>query len=381
MPNLRQRKWLLIAIAISVVVVLTLIAAPNSGGTRIDNGSTYGRKPDGYGAWYEYMSQREVPIERWHKPFSQLVEENVRDVTLIQIYGKTNLSNLSAPKQKWIAQGNTLIIIGVYQPATAAPFVSSIPYRLQPLSEDLIEIETSRRYRQQTQGIAETVLGDRYGAVVWSEKVGRGTVIYCTTPYLAANAYQNSPDNYKFLAELASQNEAIWVDEYIHGYRNKGKGNGKGNSNSSDADREQPENVLTYLANTPWLLLFIQMIIIAGVASVAALRRFGKPIVVNQAIADNSTAYIDALAGVLEKSNSTDFVVDTIGKDERRKLQISLSLGKSLVDESTLVAAWKQQNKQPATELSQVLQIESNNQKISDARLITWIQKWQRINS
>lgn len=112
---------------------------------------------------------------------------------------------------------------------------------------------------------------------------------------------------------MASQNEAIWVDEYIHGYRNKGKGN----SSSSDGDRQQPENILTYLANTPWLLLFIQIIIIAGVAFVSALRRFGKPVVVNQAIADNSTAYIDALAGVLQKANSTDFVVDTIGKDER----------------------------------------------------------------
>ena len=379
MPNLRQRKWLLIAIAIAVVVVLTLIAAPNSGGTRIDSGSTYGRKPDGYGAWYEYMSQKEVPIERWHKPFSRLLEENVRDATLIQIYGQTNPFNLSASKQKWVSQGNTLIIIGVFQPATAAPFASSISYRLKPLSEDLIEIETSRRYRQ-PKGIAETILGDRYGAVVWSEKVGRGKVIYCTTPYLAANAYQNSPDNYKFLAELASQNEAIWVDEYIHGYRNKAKGKSNGNNSSSDARPEQPENVLTYLANTPWLLLFVQTIIIAGVASVSALRRFGKPTVVKNAIADNSTAYIDALAGVLEKANSIDFVVDTIGKDERRKLQASLGLGKSLVDESTLIAAWKQQ-KQPVTELSQVLQIESNNQKISDARLITWIQKWQRINS
>lgn len=377
MPNLRQRKWLLIAIAIAVVVVLTLIAAPNSGGTRIDNGSSYGRKPDGYGAWYEYMSQREVPIERWHKPFSRLVEENVRDATLIQIYGKTNPFNLSAPKQKWIAQGNTLIILGVDRPATAAPFARSIPYRLQPLSEDLIEIETSRRYRQPTQGIAETILGDRYGAVVWSEQVGSGKVIYCTTPYLAANAYQNSPDNYRFLAELASQNKAILVDEYIHGYRNQGKGN----SSNSDGDRDRAENVLSYLANTPWLLLFIQIIIITAVVSVSALRRFGKPAVVDRAIADNSTAYIDALAGVLEKANSTDFVVDTISKDERRKLQTSLGLGKSLVDESTLVAAWKQQKKQPATELSQVLQIESNNQKISDARLIIWIQKWQRINS
>lgn len=372
MPNLRQRKWLLIAIAIAVVVLLTAIAAPNSGGTRIDSGSTYGRNPDGYGAWYRYMSHREVPIERWRQPFSRLIEEDVRGVTYIQIGNPANLVpnsiDLSAPQQKWVSLGNTLVILGVARSATAAPFESSIPDRERPLLERQIKIATTRRYRQPTKGMTKTILGDRYGAVVWQESIGKGKVIYSTTPYLAANAYQDYLDNYRFLADLVSDNEAIWVDEYTHGYKDK-----------ETIAREQQEDIFSYLAKTPWLMLFIQIVIMVGLASLTALRRFGRSAVVKNAIAHNSTAYIDALAGVLQKANSTDFVVDAIGKDERRKLQLSLGLGKTLVDEATLVAAWEQQNQQPATELNQVLQIERANQKISDAQLIVWLQKWQKL--
>lgn len=364
----RQRKWLLIGIAIAVIVVLTLIAAPNSGGRKNDSGSTYGRNPDGYGAWYEYMSQKEVQIKRWRKPFSRLIEDGVRGVTYVRVRSKADFqfsrgsSGLSASEEAWVSQGNTLVIIGEYRSATAAPFTSEIPYRDRPLSDNRIEIETTRRHRSS----GETILGDRYGAVVWQEKLGRGEVIYCVTPYLAANAYQDT-DNYEFLAELISDRRVILVDEYIHGYKDR-----------ETITKEEQADALSYLAQTPWFLLFVQTIVIAAVAIAAAFRRFGQPMVHHEAIADNSTAYIDALGGVLEKANSTDFVVKAIGKDERQKLQASLGLGKSLVDEDTLIAAWKQQSGS-AVDLIRLLQ--TNKKKISDAQLLAWIQKWQQINS
>ncbi|MEM7760079.1 MAG: DUF4350 domain-containing protein [Cyanobacteria bacterium P01_A01_bin.40] len=389
MPNFRQRKWLLIAIAIAVVLILTLIAAPNSGGRKNDSGSTYGRNPDGYGAWYEYMSQRDIPIERWRKPFAELIEEDIQGVTYLKILSKTDFllgaRSLSQSESNWVRQGNTLVIIGNYQPATAAPFRSKISYRPQPLSETKVEIATTRRYQplakqnqnsssqdqadSKSKNQTKIILADQYGAVVWQEQMGKGKIIYCTTPYLAANAYQDAPDNFKFLAELVSDRQKIWVDEYIHGYKDK-----------ETIAREQQQDVFSYLAKTPLLLLFIQTVLVGIIAAITALRRFGQPVVPKTAIADNSTAYIDALAGVLEKANSTDFVVEAIIKDEQRKLQTALGLGKSLVDRETLITAWNNQKQESATELSQLLQFGKANQKISDAQLITWIQKWQKIN-
>jgi len=383
MPNFRQRKWLLIGIAITIIIILTLIAAPNSGGRKNESGSTYGRSPDGYGAWYEYMIKKEVSIKRWRKPLSQLIENDVQDVTYVQILSKEafllGLGEISSSEEAWISKGNTLVVIGKYQPATAAPFESLIPYRKQTLSRNRIVIKTTRRYRklelasdsESKSKPRETtdILKDRYGAVVWSEKIGKGKVIYCTTPYLAANAYQGNPDNYQFLADLVGDRPTIWIDEYIHGYKDK-----------ETIAQEQQENALSYLAKTPWFFLFIQTVLIAIIAATIAFRRFGLPVQPRRAIADNSTAYIEALAGVLEKANSTDFVVQAIAKDEQRKLQQSLGLGKSLVDQETLLTACRQQKSDLVKDLKQLLQLSHARQKISDAQLITWIQQWQKIN-
>lgn len=368
MPNFRQRQWLLIAIAIAVIILLTIIAAPNSSGKN-NSGSTYSRHPDGYGAWYEYMSQTDVSIERWRKPFFESLQE-LQGVTYIQIRSKGDFllsqsHNLPPRVREWISQGNTLIIVGDYQPATAANFSSFLPYR-EPLSAKRIKIETTRRYRQRVDRQTETILGDRFGAVVWQKEIGRGKVIYCTTPYLAANAYQDNPDNYEFLAQLASENKAIWVDEYIHGYKDR-----------EIIAREQ-RGLFSYLAKTPWFLLFVQLIIGTVVASTVAFRRFGQPLTPHEAIADNSTAYIDALAGVLEKANSSDFVVETVGKDERRKLQKSLGLGSALVSRETLLAAYQQ--KGSVSELNQLLNLGDRGRKPNDTQLIIWSDRWQNIN-
>ena len=340
MPNFRQRKWIWLGIAIAVITVLTLIAAPSNSGRKNDAGSTYSRNPDGYGAWYEYMSQKEVAIERWRKPFSKFIDSNIINATYVQVLSKEyylmGLAGVSDLETNWVSKGNTLVIIGKYEPATSAPFNSSIPYRQGTLSSDKIKIQTTRRFRgfqqnrqnesteaQKPKPIIKSILKDRYGAVVWSEQIGQGEIIYCTTPYLAANAYQDNPDNYKFLAGLVDDRQSIYIDEYIHGYKDR-----------ESNPEAPPETLISYLTKTPWYLLFIQTVLITILAAITALRRFGSPIKPkpDKAIADNSTAYIDALAGVLEKANSTDFVVEAIANDEQRKLQQSLGLGKSLIE-------------------------------------------------
>ena len=367
MPNLRQRKQLFIAIAIAVIILLTLVAAPNSSGRKNDSGSTYGRNPDGYGAWYEYMSRRHS-IERWRKPFSKFAERDLEGVTYIQVNSKADFllnMDLTQTQENWVSRGNTLVIIGKYESTSAAPFESSIRDRESTFSERQIKIKTTRRYQRSSDEI-ETILGDRYGAVVWQEEIGKGKVIYCVTPYLAANAYRDS-DNYQFLAELVSQNKKIWIDEYIHGYRDR------------ETLARERQDAIAYLVKTPWFLLFIQIILIAVIAAIAALRRFGKPITPKSAIADNSTMYIDALAGVLELANSSDFVVEAIALDERRKLQSSLGLGNNLVDDKTLLAAYQQKSESSSAKLTRLLQTDSK-QKISNAKLISFIEDWQQIN-
>ena len=448
-----RRLWIFGAIAIGAIILITLLAAPAS--NKLNSGSTYNRAPDGYGAWYAFMSERGTPVQRWRKPFEDLA--NNKDakppITLLRVY-----SNLTSPRlsqslieqeltekeRNWVESGNTLVILGVYQPVTEAPFSST--HKAGTLS---VKIDTQRREKK----IKEGLLGDRFGAIVWEESIGKGRVIFATTPHLAANAYQDYQGNYEFLAQLVSQsgvpgqqrtadNRAIakrptgnsqnsrWVDEYIHGYKdseliinreyannraianrptNNSQSRGSGQQGTSDnrstanrptdnsqnpvwvdeyihghkdsevIKREQREDIFSYLAKTPLFPAFVQGFILLLVAIWALNRRFGKPLILSAPVVDNSEAYIQALGGVLQKANSSEFILEVVGKEEQLQLQKALGLGQVLLDHKSLVEAWVLQTGRPATELEQLLQVQSRKRRMSETDLLTWLGNWEQI--
>jgi hypothetical protein len=472
-----RRLWIFGAIAIGAIILITLLAAPAS--NKLNSGSTYNRAPDGYGAWYAFMSERGTPVQRWRKPFEDLA--NNKDakppITLLRVY-----SNLTSPRlsqslieqeltekeRNWVEGGNTLVILGVHQPVTEAPFSST--HTVGTLS---VKIDTQRREKK----IKEGLLGDRFGAIVWEESIGKGRVIFATTPDLAANAYQDFQGNYEFLAQLVSQsgvpgqqrtadNRAIanrptgnsqnsrWVDEYIHGYKdseliikreyannraianrptNNSQSRGSGQQGTADnrstanrptgnsqsggsgqqgtADnrstanrptdnsqnpvwvdeyihghkdsevikREQREDIFSYLAKTPLFPAFVQGFVLLLVAIWALNRRFGKPLTLSAPVVDNSEAYIQALGGVLQKANSSEFILEVVGKEEQLQLQKALGLGQVLLDHESLVEAWVLQTGRPATELEQLLQVQSRKRRMSETDLLTWLGNWEQI--
>ncbi len=308
------------AIALAVIILLSLIAAPRN--STINSGSTYNRAADGYGAWYAFMQDQGTSIKRWQKPWNDIQAEK-SPVTLLQVYSNLDSPLVNPQKRAWIEKGNTLVILGVRYPVTAADYSTM---QTSPFSD--VKIATRRRYQKADK--EAVFLGDRFGAVVWQQKYGRGKVIFSTTPYLAANAYQDNLSNFKFLADLVSkQNNAIFVDEYIHGYK--------------DADvrnKEGKGNLLSYFANQPLIVALLQIGILLLVLIWAQNRRFGKAVTLETPVLDNSEAYIQALAGVLQKAESTDFVVEMVGKEEQLQLQKALGLGQTLLEPQALIDVW-----------------------------------------
>ncbi len=347
------------AIAIAVLVLLTIITAPNS--SKINSGSTYGRAPDGYGAWYAFMQERGTTIKRWQKPFKDLKTEK-RPVTLLQIYSQLNEPILLSSEKEWVKAGNTLVILGMREPVTGANFST-----MQKSTVGDVKIETRRRRLSKSQ--EKALLSDRFGAVVWEEELGKGKIIYSTTPFLAANAYQDYSSNFQYLANLVSDKDnLLFVDEYIHGYKDAEvrKSEGKG-------------DLFSYLSKTPLFPAFIQTGILLAVLIWAQNRRFGKPVILDTPELDNSEAYIQALAGVLQKAESSDFVVEMVGKEEQLQLQKALGLGQELLDRETLVNAWQQQTEATGVELDAVLQQQARKRRLSERELISWLKKWQTV--
>jgi hypothetical protein len=362
-----RRFWWLGAIALAALIGLTLLAAPASKNTI---GSTYGRGPDGYGAWYEYMQKRETPITRWQRPLSQFIDKfgKQNSTTLLQVYPDLTMSGfstlLSESQNKWIEKGNNLVILGIETPVTSGEFTSELN---SPVGT--VKIETTRRLSLDDREKTKSLLSDRSGTLVWEKQIGKGKEIFAVTPYLGANAYQDIPGNFPFLAELVAQkSDRILVDEYLHGFK--------------DTDvvvKETAGSWTDYLAKTPLLALLLQGIILLVLLIWAKNRRFGIAQSINPPVINNSKAYIQALAAVLQKAGSGDFVLDVVGKEERSQLQRQLGLGSTLLDDDALISAWTEQTGRSAADLQQVLRVQSRQRRLSDPDLASWLETLQNL--
>jgi len=353
----RKKLILIIAIAVGFLILLTVIFAPNN---RISQqGSTYGRDPSGYGAWAAFMEERGMPIQRWQKPLSKLSEKSEK-ITLLQIQNSLQPENFHqlTMSLQWLEKGNRLIILGVLKAVTEAPFTT-----MQPSSFGNIAIDTSRRANNSK----DKILGDRFGAIVWREKVGQGEIILATTPNLAANAYQDFQSNYQFLADLATkEGYALWVDEYLHGYKD-----------SDVIQSEIGQTIWNFFLKTPFLIILIQLLILILFLLWSGNRRFGKAIAVIPPTRNNSEAYIQALAGVLEKAESADFVVSRLQEAEQKALQSTLGLGTHPLPSNALVAAWERQHSDSSSKLRSLLLQENIPKNNEDLRI--WLEKWHTI--
>ncbi|QQE63768.1 hypothetical protein GFS31_04370 [Leptolyngbya sp. BL0902] len=272
-----------------------------------------------------------------------------------------NLYSLIPWMPDWLEAGHRLVVLGWKTPTTAAPFS-------QVLSSDqgTVQIDTRRRYQGSDSPTA--FLKDEYGSVAWEQEYGSlGRFIAVTTPHLGANAYLNQPGNLAFLTELVTREGGrVWIDEYLHGYR--------------DADAVAAEvggdSWLAYLGQTPLLILGLQALGVTLLALLAFNRRLGPRQPLKTPQIDNSQAYIQALAGVLYKANSHDFVVQTLSQAERITLQKALGLGTTPVPIEQLQAAWVQQYRRSSGELADILTPPTPR---TETQLRDWLQRVQSL--
>jgi hypothetical protein len=101
---------------------------------------------------------------------------------------------------------------------------------------------------------------------------------------------------------------------------------------------------------------------------------------------NNSEAYMQAIAAVLEKADCADFLVETIGKAEQIKLQKSLGLGSNLVAPELLLQAWTERTGRPKGELAKLLQqqalvTKNQHQSLKPPTLLALLEKWRQLSS
>lgn len=383
--KLLKQYWQLGLLAIAAIVLVTVISA--IGGDSRLAGSSYNNAANGYSHWYQMMIDRGVNIKRWQKSFPKLAQipEDDRAITLLQIQPQLAELAITNQQQDWVSKGNTLVILGIDAPAREIKFQTDLAS-----DQGKIRIETTRRFGSNIKGdklLQDTtrsiILADRSGSVITQFELGEGNIIIATTPHLAANAYQDFQPNNKLLMELVSKdNQQVLIDEYIHGYIDR-QPRIDPTTGEVKADDETSDNsdTLGYLAATPLIVVFVNLLLGILVLAWQQNRRFGKVVIPKVSEVDNGEAYIQALGGVLRQANSSEFVIQNIGKAEQLSWQQKLGLGKErLVESQTLITAWENQIKLPTDDLRFVLQLTSAAQRVGSAELILWLTKIREID-
>ncbi len=385
--KLVREYWKIGLVGVIAIVLLTVVSA--MGGDIRQSGSSYSNAPSGYGAWYQMMVDRGIKIRRWEKSFAQLTQDPIysTNTTLLQVNPQLETLNLTEIQRKWIERGNTLAVLGINAPAQEAPFSANFQS-----SEGLVKIETKRRLNfiaslgSLGKIVPETtLLSDRSGSVMTEYSLGKGRIIVASTPHVAANAYQDNRPNYELLAKISTANrQQLIVDEYIHGYRDRQKTDTTDNQNSAERTGDGEErigDIIGYLANTPLLIVLLNLILAILVSIWQQNQRFGQIIIPKPPQIENSEAYIQALAGVLRQANSSEFVIQTVGKAEQLSWQKKLGLGSErLIESDTLINAWKTRTNLPSDDLIFILNSIAEAKRLSPKELNTWLIKLQTIS-
>ncbi|MGA1621725.1 MAG: DUF4350 domain-containing protein [Synechocystis sp.] len=295
----RPQRLRLIALAIAVVMVMGLFILIPRQPERFQ-GSTYGRSPGDYGAWLAWMATQNTPVQPWQKPSEQLSRLS-QPATLLRVDPRAILSGspqtllgpLSSEDYDWVSQGNRIVYLGRWGNLSPAPFTQTVDSEFGPV--------TFQGRRRGTEA-RNPILSDDYGTIIWRESHGDGEIIWVIPPFLAANAFQDQMAKFQLLqALMESDRHQLWVDEYLHGYKD-----------SETLAAEAVGTVWHYLRQTPLFPLFVQLLLLCGLAIGWGNRRFGRPHVPFSVPRNNQQTYVQALAQVLEKANCHDFVVQQL---------------------------------------------------------------------
>lgn len=350
-----------VVLGLLVLGILFGLAAPQT----YPAGSTYDPSLKGYAQWYALMQQQGHAIQRWQRSYTKLqgTGQTLLQVADVESSVAENLE--SSDIRDWVKQGNRLIILAWNGQVSGAPF------RTQVASpQGAVQIETTRRFRA-TQDTT-VVLQDAAGSIIRARALGKGQIIEGSYPYLGANVYAQRQGNLQFLAALVAQQDGtIWVDEWLHGYRDR-------DDETSASAQAKPEELWDYLARQPVALLLGQGVILSLLVLWGANQRFGRLRSLTPPPRNNSEQYIQALADTLNAHGHRTYVLSMLGQSWRGCLQARLGLGweatPQRVPDAAIAAAWAAVTGRPSQELLELLEQTHASGQLSDQALVQWAQ-------
>ncbi|AXY68414.1 DUF4350 domain-containing protein [Thermosynechococcus sichuanensis E542] len=358
-----RRQWVFLSFAVLVLLVvglLILVVAPSSRA-----GSSFDSSPWGTQQFYTYLEQQGFRVERWQRNYNNL---RGKGHVLLQMSGRP----IGWPPSlvEWLAQGNTLVRFYWHGEPTAAPFAE----RLSTPQGNVL-VETRRRVPVQ-QG-DRPLLADDHGLIVYLRRSNsphnHEQRILGVYPWLVANVYGGESGLANFavvaqlLQEVAEPGATIYFDEWLHGYRQR--------TPEDVVSETVPQTLFDYFSRTPWLAVGLQFALLLLFLLWQQSQRFGPPLLEKEPVTSNSAAYIEALAGVLERAQQRQFVLEQLQDRFRYDLAHQLGLAANphhLPRDSELMQAWQTATGRSPDSLQALLSIPHS---IDDSQLLKWLEQ------
>jgi Domain of unknown function (DUF4350) len=350
--------WVLIA-SLCLVLIVTVMA-PQS----YPKGSSYDNALNGYAQWYRFMEAQHHPVKRWRRAYSQLAGTGQTFIQAADAEGSES-PDIRAPEiLDWVKNGNTLIELSWAGKLTGAPFLSDLP-----TPKGAVRIETTRRY--EPNNFDEVLLEDAFGVVIRLETLKAGEAIEIAYPWMGAGNYADRGANFQVLADLATQRKGtIWVDEWIHGYRDK--------EPTPVLVDDKTQDLWDYFAQRPIVVMAGQGMLLLLLLLWGQNQRFGALFRIVPPLRNSNEQYIQALADTLNTHGHTEYVLTLLGQSLRDRLKSRLSLvGADLAGDAdgAIAAQWATVTGRPASELLELLEQSSAQKRLRDSELLAWVQQ------
>ncbi len=307
MKRLRLR-WDVVAGAgaLLLFLALALMRAQEGGSARTSTPSTFDYGPSGYSALYQMLRAEGVAVARFERSHLQL--QGVSSALLIaQVpYGSLAGGGLARNDvialKDWVLRGGRLIVLsppygdegdtllGIPASRSVAALQRAVPFARLPVSAGVHAVKGSfaADFRLDAAPKALPLLVTGQGMVAIEYRFGRGSVVAITDPSIFGNQRLSEDDNARFAFNLLAPS-GVEFDEAIHGYTS---------GNSLWAALPAPARDAVYIAALILLLSLIGNIV-----------RFAPPLQAPQADAPDSSAYLTAMARLLEHAGAAQRVL------------------------------------------------------------------------
>jgi hypothetical protein len=297
----KDRKLLLGAAGIFVLLIAGAVVFGGEEGTKADIPSSYSTSSGGAKAAYLVLANAGYKVERWEKPLDQLPPAAGRTLILAE----PNQAPTREEREKlktFLSGGGHVIATGMFA-GTFLPENESLPdpfgamswRRVSAMSPSEItraapEIVLAPWARWPPFSAAYPLYGDKDRTLVVKYPYGRGEVLWWAAATPLTNEGLKEPGNLEFrLACLGdAKGEVLW-DEYVHGYR---------------------ETLASSIAHSPVKWLALQLMLL-GLAVLATFSRRSGPIC--KPVSETRLSpleFVQTLGGLYEHAGTASVAVE-----------------------------------------------------------------------